>query len=183
MFAWFMSLVGCKVAYEQPCTYKSIYEAEAKSIDGKMVSLEEYKGKLLLFVNVASKCGFTPQYAELETLYQRYKDEGLVILGFPANNFLWQEPGDDASIKSFCSLKYNVTFPMFSKISVKGKDCHPIYQFLTQKSLNGSMDCKVKWNFQKILVDRTGRVVACIAPKASVLADENEKLIQKYLRN
>lgn len=183
MISWLVSLISCNVSYKQPCGFKRIYQAEVKTIDGTLVSLEEYKGKLLLFVNVASKCGFTPQYAELETLYQRYKAEGLVVLGFPANNFLWQEPGDDASIKSFCSLKYNVTFPMFSKISVRGEDCHPLYQFLTQKSLNGSMDCKVKWNFQKILVDKTGRVVACISPRTSVLSDETEKLILKYLRN
>ncbi|GIV44164.1 MAG: hypothetical protein KatS3mg035_1287 [Bacteroidia bacterium] len=133
MLMSFLSLLGCKTVYKNPCTQGSIYDFELRTIDGKPFHTSQLKNKVLIFVNVASKCAFTPQYEELENLYQTYKEQGLVILGFPANNFLWQEPGDNAQIAQFCSTKYNVSFPMFEKISVKGSDCHPIYQFLTQK--------------------------------------------------
>jgi glutathione peroxidase-family protein len=127
------------------------------TITGEATSLAAYSGKVVLIVNVASKCGFTPQYEGLEKLYLQYKDSGLVILGFPANNFLSQEPGSDQEILTFCTTKYNVTFPMMSKISVKGKDQHPLYTYLTKES-----SCKgaISWNFNKFLLDRQGNVIA-----------------------
>ena len=134
-----------------------LYSFQVQTIDGKTVSLGDYRGRALLIVNVASRCGFTPQYEGLEKLYTTYKDKGLEILGFPANNFMHQEPGTDEEIKKFCSLKYNVTFPMFSKISVKGKGAHPLYQYLTKESGAAS---EVSWNFNKFLVDPEGKVVA-----------------------
>lgn len=135
----------------------SIYEFTMNDIDGKSIKLDKYKGNVVLIVNVASKCGYTPQYEGLEEVYKRYKDKGFVILGFPANNFLGQEPGTDAEIKQFCSTKYNVSFPMFSKISVKGSDIHPLYQYLTQ---NANPTGDVKWNFGKFLVGKDGKIIA-----------------------
>lgn len=150
----------------------SIYQFEVKDIDENDVSLAEYKDKVILIVNTASKCGLTPQYKELEELYQKYKDKGLVILGFPANNFLSQEPGSNLEIKQFCEANYGVSFPMFAKISVKGNDIHPLYQYLTQKSENGTLDAPVKWNFQKFLIDKNGVLVASYSPKTSVTDEE-----------
>lgn len=136
---------------------KDFYDFTVKTIDGKDFSFSELKGKKVLVVNVASKCGFTPQYKELEELYQKYgKDGKFVIIGFPANNFLHQEPGTNEEIQQFCSLNYNVTFPMMSKISVKGKDMEPLYKWLTQKAENGKQDASVKWNFQKFMIDENG---------------------------
>ena len=154
---------------------KSIYEFTLKDIDGREVKLETYKGKVLLIVNVASRCGFTPQYAGLEKVYEQYRDQGLVVLGFPANNFLWQEPGSNDEIKSFCSARYHVTFPMFSKISVKGKDQHPLYRFLTDKHTDPEFAGEISWNFNKFLVDRAGRIINRFDSRTS---PEDEKLIQ-----
>ena len=131
-----------------------------KDIDGKDFDLAQLKGKVVLFVNVASKCGFTPQYEGLEKLYQTYEDRGLVIVGFPANNFGGQEPGSNEQIKQFCQAKYNVTFPMMSKISVKGSDQHPLYKYLTSSDTDGDFAGPISWNFNKFLIDRTGRVYA-----------------------
>ena len=139
---------------------KSIYDFTMKDIDGKEVSLSAFRGKVLLVVNVASKCGFTRQYAGLEKLYNTHADKGLVVLGFPANNFMGQEPGTEAEIKSFCALNYGVTFPMFSKISVKGKDIHPLYAFLTSKETNPEHGGAISWNFNKFLIGRDGRILA-----------------------
>src|SRR3954466_3986609 len=147
---------------------KTVYDFTMKDIEGKDVSLSQYKGKVLLIVNVASMCGNTPQYRDIETLYKKYKDKGLVVLGFPANNFMGQEPGSNKEIKEFCTKEYGVTFPMFSKISVKGKDIDPLYSYLTQKSENGNVDAEVKWNFQKFLISKNGTVVTSISPKTSV---------------
>jgi glutathione peroxidase len=130
-----------------------------KDIDGHDVNLADYRGKVVMIVNVASKCGFTPQYTSLEKLYETYKDKGLVILGFPANNFHGQEPGSNADIKTFCTLKYNVSFPMMSKISVKGDDQAPLYRYLTGPG-NAPFDGDIGWNFTKFLVDRNGHVYA-----------------------
>ncbi len=137
----------------------SIYDFTAKTIDGSSTSLDAYKGKVLLIVNVASKCGFTPQYTGLEALYKKYKDKGLVILGFPCDQFGHQEPGDENEIKQFCSLTYDVSFPMFAKIKVNGDDTHPLYKFLKneEKGILGSEG--IKWNFTKFLVDKTGKVL------------------------
>ena len=137
----------------------SIYGFTMKDIDGKEISLGSYTSKVVMVVNVASRCGFTPQYEGLEKLYQTYKDRGFVILGFPANNFLGQEPGTDAEIKSFCSLKYNVTFPMFSKLSVRGSDKHPLYQYLTEKQSNPEFAGDITWNFNKVLIGRDGKII------------------------
>ncbi len=126
-----------------------------QDIDGKQVKLEKYKGKVLLIVNVASQCGYTPQYDGLQKVYEKYKEKGLVVLGFPANDFGMQEPGTDAEIKNFCSSKYNVTFPMFSKISVKGEKKHPLYQYLVESTTKQ----EVKWNFGKFLIGKDGKVI------------------------
>ncbi len=160
---------------------RSIYDFAVKDIDGRDVNLESYKGKVLLVVNVASKCGFTPQYEGLGKLYEAYRDRGLVVLGFPANNFLWQEPGTNEEIKSFCTLKYNVTFPMFAKISVKGSDRHPLYAFLTDKQANPSVDGKISWNFNKFLVARNGRVIRQFGSRTKPLSDELVKAVEAAL--
>jgi len=131
-----------------------------KDVDGKERKLADYKGNVVLIVNVASRCGFTPQYAGLEELYKAYADKGLVIIGFPANNFLHQEPGTDADIKQFCTLTYNVTFPIMSKISVLGGDKAPIYKYLTEKSTAGDFAGEITWNFNKFVIDRNGNIIA-----------------------
>jgi glutathione peroxidase len=142
----------------------SVYHFTLKSIDGPPVSLGSYRGKVLLLVNVASKCGYTPQYAGLESLYEKYKGQGLVIVGIPANNFASQEPGTNAEIKTFCRNKYAVSFPMMAKISVAGADQAPLYAFLTDKSANPQIGGDIKWNFTKFLFDRNGKPVARFEP-------------------
>jgi len=146
---------------------KSIYEFTMNSIDGQPVSLKSFQGKVVLLVNVASKCGFTPQYTALEAVYEKYKSRGLVIVGIPANNFMSQEPGTNAEIKTFCSTKYNVTFPMMAKISVKGDDQTPLYTFLTGKATDPQFAGDIKWNFTKFLFDRNGNPVARFEPKVT----------------
>ncbi len=144
----------------QSMTERSVLDFTMEDIDGQEVSLGDYRGKALLIVNVASRCGYTPQYEGLQALYAKYRDQGLVVLGFPANNFLGQEPGTNEEIKSFCSTKYGVTFPMFAKISVKGDDIHPLYRFLTGKDTNPGFAGEISWNFNKFLVGRDGKIVA-----------------------
>ncbi|MFA7082437.1 MAG: glutathione peroxidase [Bacteroidales bacterium] len=139
------------------------YSFKANSIQGKEVSMETYKGKTILVVNTASKCGFTPQLEGLEALYQKYKDRGLVILGFPCNQFLNQEPGDEKSISEGCLINYGVSFPMFSKIDVNGKDAHPIYKYL-KKELGGLFFSSIKWNFTKFLIDNNGKPIKRFSP-------------------
>ena len=136
----------------------SIYDFTVKDINGHDFPLSQLKGKKVMIVNVASKCGFTPQYAQLESVYKKYKDDGFIIIGFPANNFNHQEPGNNEEIKKFCTLNYGVTFPMMSKISVKGDDMAPLYKWLTEKQLNGKFSSTVKWNFQKYLINREGQI-------------------------
>jgi glutathione peroxidase len=138
-------------------TDKSYLDIPFNTISGEKTSLRDFSGKVLLLVNTASKCGFTPQYAGLEKLYETYKDSGLVVIGFPANNFGEQEPGTDEEIQNFCQTKYDVTFPMMSKISVKGKDKHPLFVYLTEKS---PITGEIQWNFSKFLIDRNGNLVA-----------------------
>jgi len=161
---------------------KTLYDFNVLDIDGNAVSLEQYAGKVLLIVNVASKCGFTHQYADLQALYEKYAGEGFVVLGFPANNFMNQEPGNNAEIKGFCSLTYGVSFPMFGKISVKGKDIHPLYEFLTDKELHPETGGKITWNFNKFLVDQSGQVVARFAtktnPSDAVVSEKIEELLR-----
>jgi len=137
----------------------NIYDFTLRDIDGKEQSLAAYKGKVLLIVNVASKCGFTGQYAGLEKLYTTYTNRGFVVLGFPANDFLGQEPGTEAEIKNFCTLTYGVTFPMFAKISVKGKHIHPLYAFLTSQETNPNFGGAISWNFNKFLIGRDGAIL------------------------
>lgn len=144
---------------------QSIHQFTVKDINGEDFSFADLKGKKVMVVNTASKCGLTPQYEDLQKLYTQYKDQNFVIVGFPANNFLAQEPGSDAEIAQFCSINYGVDFPMMSKISVKGKNQHPVYAFLTDMSKNGVMGTKVTWNFQKYLIDEDGYLVMSISPK------------------
>jgi len=143
----------------------NFYDFTVKDIDGNNFSFKQLKGKKVMIVNVASKCGYTPQYEQLEEVYKKYKDHDFIIIAFPANNFLKQEPGTDDEIKQFCTINYGVTFPLMSKISVKGKDMHVVYQWLTSKNLNGVEDSSVKWNFQKYLISRDGIIEEVIKPK------------------
>ena len=153
----------------------NIYDFEMMSIQGNTLKLSEYIGKVLLIVNTASKCGFTYQYEGLEKLYETYKDQGLVILGFPANNFLKQEPVTDEEIANFCRLNYDVTVPMFSKISVKGKTMHPLYQYLTSKETNPEFGGKISWNFNKFLISKEGKIINRFGSRVK---PESEKIIQ-----
>jgi glutathione peroxidase len=144
---------------------KTVYDFTLNSIDGQPASLAAYKGKVVLLVNVASKCGYTPQYSALESTYEKYKDRGFIIVGIPANNFGAQEPGSNQEIKTFCSSKYHVTFPMMAKVSVKGDDITPLYQFLTDKSSNPQSGGEIKWNFTKFLIGPDGRVITRFEPE------------------
>jgi glutathione peroxidase len=159
----------------------SIYDFTLPSIDGKPMPIADYKGKVILVVNVASRCGFTPQYTALESIYEKYKDQGFVILGFPANNFGGQEPGTNAEIKTFCSAKYNVTFPLYGKVSVKGDDQTPLYKYLTT-SANPALTGDIKWNFTKFLVDRKGNVVQRFEPQTTPDSPEMVAAIEKSLK-
>jgi glutathione peroxidase len=151
----------------------SIYEFEIKSIDGVSTSLDAYRGQVLLIVNVASKCGFTPQYTALEDLYRKHKAAGFAVLGFPCDQFGHQEPGNEEEIKTFCSLKYDVTFPLFAKINVNGPHTHPLYQYLKSARPGFLWTRSIKWNFTKFLVDRQGRVVRRYSPNTiEALADD-----------
>jgi glutathione peroxidase len=159
-----------------------LYGFTLSSIDGKPAPLADYKGKVVLIVNVASQCGYTPQYTALESIYEKYKDQGFVILGFPANNFGAQEPGTNEEIKTFCSRKYSVTFPMFSKISVKGSDQAPLYSFLTKDTSSG-ISGDIKWNFTKFLVDRNGNVIQRFEPAVTPDSKEMTGAIEKQLKS
>lgn len=161
---------------------KSVLDYTMKDIDGKDVKLKKYKGNVLLVVNVASKCGYTPQYESLQATYEKYKDQGFFVLGFPANNFGGQEPGTNSEIKEFCTSKYKVTFPMFAKISVKGEDQDPLYQFLTSKETNPQFAGDITWNFNKFLVDRKGNVVARFTSKDTPDSQAVTQAIEKYLK-
>jgi len=145
----------------------SFYKLSATTIDGKKFDFSQLKGKKVMIVNTASKCGLTPQYEKLQALYKKHGGENFIIIGFPSNDFLGQEPGNNEQIKDFCTLNYNVTFPMMSKIKVTGNDMHPVYKWLTQKKLNGKFEEKVSWNFQKFLIDEKGNLVKVISPKTS----------------
>jgi glutathione peroxidase len=144
---------------------EDIYQFKVTDINGEVFDFASLKGKKIMVVNTASKCGLTPQYDDLQALYKKYQDKNFIIVGFPANNFMGQEPGTNEEIAEFCKLNYGVTFPMMEKISVKGKDMHPLYQFLTEKSRNGLEDSEVAWNFQKYLIDEKGHLAMVISPK------------------
>ncbi len=139
---------------------KSVYDFTLKDSKGRDVKLEEFRGRVVMLVNVASKCGYTPQYEGLQKIYERYKDRGFTVLGFPANNFGAQEPGTNEEIQEFCRINYGVTFPIFAKISVKGDDRHPLYKYLTERETNPDFAGQIKWNFNKFLVGRDGRILA-----------------------
>ena len=153
-------------------TPKSFYDYTVSDIDGNTFKLSSLKGKKVLVVNTASKCGNTPQYADLEKLYLEFKEKNFVIIGFPANNFMGQEPGSNEEIKNFCTVNYGVTFPLMSKISVKGKDKDPLYEWLTSKELNGVMDSEVTWNFQKYMIDEEGKLVGMVTPREKPYSDK-----------
>lgn len=154
---------------------QSVHDFTATSLDGKTIALADYQGKVLLIVNVASKCGFTGQYEGLQKLYEKYQNQGLVILGFPANDFLGQEPGTNDEIQQFCTLNYGVTFPMFAKISVKGKDMHPLYAYLTSEETNPGFGGAISWNFNKFLIGRDGKVLARFGTRTK---PEDKKLVE-----
>jgi glutathione peroxidase len=162
---------------------ENIYDFTMKSIDGAPVSMGNYRGKVVLVVNVASKCGFTPQYAALESLYEKYKNKGLVIVGVPANNFMQQEPGTDAEIKTFCTNKYNVSFPMMSKVSVLGDDKAPLYVFLTDQKSDPKFGGDIKWNFTKFLFARNGDALARFEPNVKPDSPEVIAAIEGALGN
>lgn len=155
-----------------------IYDFKARDLQGKEVDLEIYRGKVILVVNTASECGFTPQFEGLENLYKKYKSQGLVILGFPCNQFGKQEPGDEKSIAEGCMVNYGVSFPMFSKVEVNGKEAHPLFKFLKKKQ-GGLLGSKIKWNFTKFLIDREGEPVKRFAPitKPESIEEDIRKLL------
>ena len=158
---------------------KGFYDFKAIDIDGKEISMGDYKGKKVLVVNVASECGNTPQYESLEKLYKKYGSEKFIVLAFPANNFGAQEPGSNEEIKTFCTSKYQVTFPMMSKISVKGKDMDPLYEWLTSKKANGVMDAPVTWNFQKFMINEDGSLEGMVEPDIDPDCEEIVKWIEQ----
>jgi glutathione peroxidase len=160
---------------------KTVYDFTLNSIDGQPAPLAAYKGKVVLLVNVASRCGFTPQYTALESTYEKYKDRGFVIVGIPANNFGAQEPGTNQEIKTFCSSKYHVTFPMMAKVSVKGEEITPLYQFLTDKSAHPQTGGEIQWNFTKFLIGPDGRVITRFEPEVTPDAPQVASAIEKAL--
>jgi len=153
-------LVETKYSKETKKGNKSVYDFTLKNVGGKDVKLEQFRGQVVMLVNVASKCGYTPQYDGLQKIYEQYKDRGFVVLGFPANNFGAQEPGTNEEIKEFCRINYGVTFPIFSKISVKGEDIHPLYKYLTEKETDPEFAGEIKWNFNKFLIGKDGKIIA-----------------------
>jgi glutathione peroxidase len=160
----------------------SVHEFTMKALDGKQLPLASFKGKVILVVNVASQCGYTYQYESLQALYVKYKDRGLVLAGFPANNFGGQEPGSDEEIGAFCKSKFGVTFPMFSKISVKGADKAPLYQFLTDSKANPKTGGEIQWNFTKFLVDRNGKIIRRFEPEVEPDSKEIEAAVEAALK-
>ncbi len=160
---------------------KSVLDFKMKDIDGKDVELSKYKGDVILIVNTASKCGYTPQYKGMEAVYEKYKDKGFTILAFPANEFGKQEPGTDSDIKNFCLTKYSVSFPIFSKIVVKGDGIHPLYSYLTSKETNPEFAGEIPWNFSKFLINRKGEVIARFEPKDDPKSEKVTKAIEEAL--
>lgn len=176
IIAFVGSLFSCKQAKLQtqpdanaPAQRESIHQFKVETLDGNTFDFASLKGKKVMVVNTASKCGLTPQYADLQKLYDQYKTKNFVIVGFPANDFLFQEPGSNEEIGAFCQKNYGVAFPMMAKISVKGDDQHPVYQFLTKKNKNGFSDNEVSWNFQKYMLDANGHLAMVVPPKTNPL--------------
>ena len=162
-----MVLIFTTTACSERNTMKELYELELKRIDGSVLSMHEFKGKTLLIVNTASRCGFTGQYDELQRLYERYKDRDFLVLAFPSNNFMGQEPGSDAQIATFCKTRFHITFPLFAKIEVKGKQQHPLYRWLTSKELHPIHGGKITWNFNKFLLSPEGELLARFGSRQS----------------
>jgi glutathione peroxidase len=179
----FFSVILLTYLYSGGNSMNHFYDFTVKDIMGNEVKLETFKGKVILVVNVASKCGFTPQYEGLQKIYEKYRNQGFVILGFPANNFMGQEPGTNQEIKQFCSLNYGVTFPLFAKISVRGKDIHPLYAFLTGKETNPRCAGRITWNFNKFLLNRKGECInrfpSKVKPEDPALIDALEKSLKE----
>lgn len=171
----------CFLAATAMAQTKGIYSFTMKSIDGDPVSLGSFKGKVVMVVNVASKCGYTPQYSALESIYEKYKDRCFVIVGVPANNFAQQEPGTNEEIKTFCFRKYNVKFPMMAKVSVKGDDKSPLYQYLTDSAQDPQFAGDIKWNFTKFLVDRNGNPIARFEPAVTPDSPQVQSAIESAL--
>jgi glutathione peroxidase len=169
------------VGFVEAAAAGTVLDFKVRDIDGKEVKLKRYKGNVLLVVNVASKCGYTPQYEGLQAIYSKYSSRGFYVLGFPANNFGGQEPGSAAEIKEFCTSKYKVTFPMFAKLSVKGEDQDPLFKFLTSKETNPDFAGEITWNFNKFLIDRGGNVVARFTSKDTPESEKVTAEIEKYL--
>lgn len=163
-------------------TAKGIYDIEVNKIDGTQQRLEDYKGKVILIVNTASKCGFTKQYEDLQNLWELHKEDDFIILGFPANNFMNQEPGSNEDIVEFCQLNYGVDFPMFEKISVKGKDIHPLYDYLTSKKNNPEFGGKITWNFNKFLISTDGKIIGRFSSPTNPMSKEIQEAIQSALK-
>lgn len=174
LFAFGLTLIGCKnqenlnknlVTNKNTMERASIHQFKVQDLEGKDFDFSTLKGKKIMVVNTASKCGLTPQYKDLQAIYDKYKDDNFIIIGFPANDFMHQEPGTNDEIATFCERNYGVSFPMMNKISVKGKEMHPVYEFLTQKAKNGVADSDVEWNFQKYLLNEDGQLDMIISPR------------------
>ncbi len=174
LFAFALTIIGCKqqeslnknlVTNNNTMERASIHQFKVQDLEGNDFDFNSLKGKKIMVVNTASKCGLTPQYKDLQAIYDKYKDDNFVIIGFPANDFMSQEPGTNDEIATFCERNYGVSFPMMNKISVKGKEMHPVYQFLTQKAKNGVADSEVEWNFQKYLLNEEGQLDMIISPR------------------
>lgn len=178
-FVIILTLINFSSVYT---TADSVYEFELENIDGEETSLEQYRGNVLLIVNTASECGFTPQYEGLQALYEEYKEDGLVVMGFPANNFGGQEPGTEEEIKEFCKVNFDVSFPMFSKVSVKGEDIHPLFEYLTTAE-NPDFTGEIEWNFEKFLIDKEGELVHRFRSKVEPQSEEIINTIENVLNS
>lgn len=172
-----VSAIFLTTAFKGHAQQKTIYDFKVETIDGDMFDFNNLKGKKLLIVNVASKCGLTPQYEKLQELYELYGNDNFEIIAFPSNNFAEQEPGSNKEIKEFCSINFNISFPIMAKLSVKGDNIAPIYKWLTDKSENGVLDTEVSWNFQKFLIDEKGKLIKSISPKI----DPTDNVITKWI--
>jgi len=181
---WFLPflMLGLLPLMSQQSEVKSLYDITVSTIDGTNQSLSQYEGQTMLIINVASKCGLTPQYKELQLLFEKYKDRGFTILAFPANNFRNQEPGGNAEIKTFCQSNYNISFPLFSKISVAGDDIHPLYALLTNKITYPESGGPIRWNFDKFLVSANGLTIKRFDPKTKPLSADLTQAIEEMLK-
>ncbi|MBI3259592.1 MAG: glutathione peroxidase [Ignavibacteriae bacterium] len=181
IFSIFLSIFISSPMISEPYNGESFYDFTMKTIDGKEIKFDQYKGKAVLVVNVASFCGYTKQYTGLEQLYEKYKDKGLVVIGFPSNDYGEQEPGSDAEIKEFCATHYNVTFQMFAKITVHGEAKHPLYKFLTSGGGDEKLAGEVAWNFEKFLISRNGKIMSRYKRNIEPMSEEIVTAIEREL--